>query len=320
MFTAGPALLGGSGGISYPYLVYDTFSGGGLLSNHTGEQGATWTGGGATYTLAGGFACPTSGFGTATYATPATFGDGYVEVVTTNRTEYIRGGTIFQSHFEGTNNSTTIVDNSPYAVTSTCYNNAKITTAKSRFGSSCATFGTTGITERDFIETNPYPSVSIPTGGQLCLEGFVNFRDFGTRAIVQFTEAGVPDYAWTLVRFSDNLLYLLVGNTGGGGTYVMGGTGNIYMQTNAWYHIALVRDSVAFRIYINGILQVSWNGTSGGKNWDYGMTIKNIQIGTWGSATPNSSFMWGYLDEMRFVVGDSVYTSNFIPPVRKFPD
>ena len=81
MINVGPAFFKTATALFYPYLVYDTFTGGGDLASHIGEKGTPWIGGGATYTLSGGFVCPTTGVGLPTFADQSeTFQDGYVDI------------------------------------------------------------------------------------------------------------------------------------------------------------------------------------------------------------------------------------------------
>jgi hypothetical protein len=77
---------------------------------------------------------------------------------------------------------------------------------------------------------------------------------------------------------------------------------------NQWNHIAVVRNSGVITLYINGVADGTYttsatlNGTSG-TNW----------IGTAGDSV-TTSYINGYLSNLRTVAGTAVYTANFTPP------
>jgi len=76
--------------------------------------------------------------------------------------------------------------------------------------------------------------------------------------------------------------------------------------SNAWYHVALVRNGTTFTLYVNGVADgtgtssASLNLAIGGSVW----------LGNNGSASCNFK---GYLSNVRVVKGTAVYTSNFTP-------
>ena len=86
-----------------------------------------------------------------------------------------------------------------------------------------------------------------------------------------------------------------------------------FITTNAWTHIALVRNLGTITCYINGtasgIVSASTN---------YSDTTLAI-----GSNKPRNTWFTGYISNLRIVVGTAVYTSNFLPsfaPLTSTPD
>jgi hypothetical protein len=76
--------------------------------------------------------------------------------------------------------------------------------------------------------------------------------------------------------------------------------------SNAWYHVALVRNGTTFTLYVNGV--ADGTGTSSASlNLDIG---GSVWLGNNGS--PSCNFK-GYLSNVRVVKGTAVYTSNFTP-------
>ena len=77
------------------------------------------------------------------------------------------------------------------------------------------------------------------------------------------------------------------------------------ITTNEWYHIALVRNSAATKMYINGVAQSTTYSDSNNYQGN-GVAIA-------GSLTVSAPFQ-GYMSNYREVIGTAVYTSNFTKP------
>jgi len=76
---------------------------------------------------------------------------------------------------------------------------------------------------------------------------------------------------------------------------------------NAWTHLAFVRQSGTFKLYINGVLDFSSTGISASLN-----TFDKFEIGrNQDGSTPEFN---GYISDFRYVKGTAVYTANFTPP------
>ena len=76
---------------------------------------------------------------------------------------------------------------------------------------------------------------------------------------------------------------------------------------NAWTHLAFVRQSGTFKLYINGVLDFSSTGISASLN-----TFDKFDIGrNQDGSTPEFN---GYISDFRYVKGTAVYTANFNPP------
>ena len=79
-------------------------------------------------------------------------------------------------------------------------------------------------------------------------------------------------------------------------------------STNTWYHVALVRISSTFTLYVNGQLQTT-NLTSYNMNQIY----NNAFIGT-SVYGQNSSYNWnGYISNLRIIKGTGIYTGSSFP-------
>jgi hypothetical protein len=102
-------------------------------------------------------------------------------------------------------------------------------------------------------------------------------------------------------------VYFLVNSTVQFGT---SGTNSIGLATPyAWTHVALVRSSQTFRLYINGVLDAAtFSATTESLNTFDTFNIGRCQDGT----VPDFN---GNISDFRYVKGTAVYTSAFTPPI-----
>lgn len=84
------------------------------------------------------------------------------------------------------------------------------------------------------------------------------------------------------------------------------------LALNQWHHVAGVRRSGVFALYVDGIRQ----STTATDAANYPLT-GNLYIGQ--SRTGNGP-TGSYFDDSRLTMGDAIYSSNFIPPTQAFPD
>ena len=80
------------------------------------------------------------------------------------------------------------------------------------------------------------------------------------------------------------------------------------MVLNAWVHIALAKNSGSSRLFVNGV-QV---GSTYATNQNY-FTTSPITIG---KDSAGSTYVTGYISDIRIIKGTGLYTSNFVPPTQ----
>ena len=102
-------------------------------------------------------------------------------------------------------------------------------------------------------------------------------------------------------------LYILHGN--GSNTWNIK-TGSA-VETNRWYHIAVVNNSGTISVYLDGSTT-----TSGISNYSqpYTWTDGNNAFHIGGRTTAANQHVTGHIRDVRIVKGTAVYTSNFTPP------
>ena len=81
-------------------------------------------------------------------------------------------------------------------------------------------------------------------------------------------------------------------------------------SSNTWYHFAMVRNSGALKLYVNGTAVI----TIASDTTNY--TCSNLVVGGYYSTT---YLLNGYIDDFRITKGVARYTSNFTPPTAALP-
>ena len=90
-------------------------------------------------------------------------------------------------------------------------------------------------------------------------------------------------------------------------------TSSINVTLNAWTHVALTRTS-------GGTLTIWVNGVSGGSVSNSSNLTDNALFVGGNSSSPHSSFVNGYIDDLRITKGVARYTTTFTPPTKAFAD
>jgi len=215
-------------------------------------------------------------------------------------------------HFNGTNGSTTMTDNSKNNITATATNGAAISTAQSKFGGSSVLFD----------GTNDYLSIADTESLRL---GSVAYTIESWIYLNSLPSSGIP---WSIFQQNQhigggNFLELIVYNSSG--TYYI--EGNLYNSSvykysvsrtvtnllNVWHHVALIWTGTTAYVSFDGVLSagVSYSGNDA-------PSTPTTYIGIYYAAT--SYYFNGYIDELRITKGIARYTSNFTPSTTQFLD
>lgn len=202
--------------------------------------------------------------------------------------------------FNGSNNSTTITDNSFIATGWTCSGDAKLTTSQSKFGTASLTLDGNDIITATAATTN----FAFGTG-DFCIEGWIRPTTItgGIRIIYEgrttptngatptlFINDGVPSY------FANDATRI---------------TGTTTLAVNTWYHIAVTRSGTSTRIWLNGVQE----GSTYADSTNYVQGSGGPVIGAYYNA---SLGFIGQIDEFRVTKGQARYTSSFTVPSSEF--
>jgi len=194
--------------------------------------------------------------------------------------------------------------------TVTANGNAQIDTAQSKFGGASGLFDGTGdylsIPDSDdwyfgagaftidfWVRSNALPATS---GMQMIVchyQDASNYWFFGL-----YNSAGA--YQWQFGNKAGDSFNILVTKNSPG------------LSTDAWYHIALVRNGNSWMIFQGGT-QVGTTDTD--SDAVSGFT-NNLQIGYFSATNPY--YLNGWLDEFRVSKGVARWTSNFTPPTSAY--
>jgi hypothetical protein len=80
---------------------------------------------------------------------------------------------------------------------------------------------------------------------------------------------------------------------------------------NTWYHLAIVRNSGAMTMYVNGKAM---------PNTLSAYTISSISTGYFRIGVESSTYFGGSMDDLRYTKGVARYTTDFTPPARALPE
>jgi hypothetical protein len=214
-------------------------------------------------------------------------------------------------HFDGTNGSTTITDNSKNNLAFTVNGDSKISTAQSKFGGSSLLLDGTG----DYISSPSTSDLAFGTG-DFTIEFWMYSSDVSSatqRGVFQTsdTAGGLKTTYTTGVLLAQGLNGSTANLNGGLCVNVCGtflGSSVAVVSVNTWYHIAIVRNSGTSTLYVNGT-SVGSATTTGNCSGTY------LAIGGY----YNTSYLYqGYIDELRITNGYARYTGAFTPPTAAF--
>ena len=200
-------------------------------------------------------------------------------------------------HYDGTDGSTTITDSSASAHTFTCVNQAQLDTAQFKFGTASLLLDGTD----DYLNGDGSSDFAFGTG------------DFTVDCWIRLNAVGAFQMIYaapTLALYNGSFPQLLVRNdnfiamVSQGGYQIIGTTA---LTTGIWYHVALVKYKSSTKLYLNGAQE----GSTLVDTDNYSNDTNGPRIGA--NYTVSDDFN-GWIDELRVVKGEALWTTNFQPP------
>jgi len=195
------------------------------------------------------------------------------------------------------------------------FGNARISTAKSKWGNSSMYFDG----NEDHATVTPSNDFFKFKTDNFTVECWVNPTVVAQKGVFQLSDSysggttggGLKDSATNSVAFaftSTNKASIYANNT----QYISTG---VTIAVDTWTHIAIVRASGVTKLYINGSLDTTI-GTSGSITDATNYTCVYLAVGGYYSTT---FLLNGYLADLR-VTKAARYLNNFTPPTSQFQD
>lgn len=205
--------------------------------------------------------------------------------------------TVLLMHFNGTNNSTTFIDECGRTITR--YGDAKISTTQSKFGGASGYFDGSS----DYL-TSSSTSYSFGTG-DFTIEAFVYLLTPDT--------PGSPSYNWDQVIFGstdytqDFSFFIVNGDNRNLALWdqTTQHTSTDKVPIGVFTHVAASRSGTTLRLFIDGVC--SYTGTCSASFVLSGTAYIGGHFGM------NNRWFKGYLDELQIIQGYAKYTANFVP-------
>lgn len=209
-------------------------------------------------------------------------------------------------HMDGTNLSTTFTDSGPLALSGTVEYEAKISTARSKFGGASGYFD--GTYDRIvYADNNAWHFGA----NDFTIESWVFCDDTGDAVATQWDANDSYSYGWGFYAYSNRLVFWY--STVGSDYYEVLRTFATENISFTWAHVAVCRSGTSIRMFLNGV-QVGSTYTIGSSALYNSGT--NMHVGNDGGT--QYSFE-GNLDDLR-ITKAARYTANFTPPSSAFPN
>lgn len=209
---------------------------------------------------------------------------------------------------EGVNNGTTFSDSSTSANAITRYGSAVTSTAQAKYGT--ASIKLNGTT--DYI-SSPHNVGSTFGSGNFTVEGWVYPTNLAgvpcfyvqqSNTVADNNNIGVFSYITAAGEFSADIrsgltVYTAISPAGA-------------VVTNAWQHLAIVRNGTTLKCYVNGVERgsVAVAATAVNNPGD----VPRCLVGVYSYGGLNNLFT-GYIDDLRVTKGVARYTGNFTPAI-----
>ena len=214
-------------------------------------------------------------------------------------------------HFNGTNGSTTMTDNSKNNTTVTSNNGAAISTVQNKFGGSSVLFDGTN----DYLSITDTDSLRLGSTAYT-IEAWIYLNSLpnpGPWSIFQQNQhIGAGNFLELIVYFSGGSYYLEA-NLYNSSVYKYSVNRTVTNLLNVWHHVALIWTGTTVYVSFDGVLSagVSYSGNDA-------PSTPTSYIGIYYAAT--SYYFNGYIDELRITKGIARYTSNFTSSTTQFLD
>lgn len=208
-------------------------------------------------------------------------------------------------HFNGANNSTSMVDNSGTPKTMTANGDAKISTTQSKFGGSGVFLDGAG----DSVTSGNVAALAFGTG-DFTVECFV----YATAPGVIMTSRAISTGSTIYWYFGHEGNRLVLASRTSGGTEYAARSAVGTLGLNQWHHVAGVRSGGVLTVFVDGV-----PGPTTANDGSNNLTETYVSIGLF-NYPGFVGYYTGFIDEVRITKGIARYASAYTPPTAQFPD
>ena len=210
-------------------------------------------------------------------------------------------------HGDGTDGSTTIIDNAPTPKTVTCFGNAKISTTQSKYGGASLKFDGTG----DYLSTPHSADLSL-ISGDFTIELWVWVVSYTNASLLNKDGVSATSYPqYDVAIDATGKLTSFLGNGNGVSPTGTGYTGTTTITTGAWHHVAVVKTGSTYKGFLDGAQE--WSSAAATMYEGSKPLLVGWQQGV-------ATYFNGYLDDIRITKGIARYTAAFTPPTQAHPN
>ena len=194
--------------------------------------------------------------------------------------------------------------------------------ANLRANNVCGTGGRNAIDGSVFFDGGSSLTVADNSGyefgtGDFTIECWINASDLTHERHLPIIQKGNSAtnnlYDWRLYfnnhGSGSSLLYFDIACSG---TSISANSTGVFVE-DAWIHVAVTRQSGAFKVFFNGILEDTDSTTANAIDDDY----TEIKIGFNDLGSAGDSYLKGYISNLRIIKGTALYTASFTPPTEK---
>lgn len=199
---------------------------------------------------------------------------------------------------DGTNGSTDLSSADAVGHTVTGSGDVQYSTAQSKFGGSSIAFDGTG----DFLTVADNADLTVANSESMTFEFWAYVSSVAANGAFFTIANGATTWLFQCyVRTDRKVTFVRYAG--------MSLTTTATITLDTWHHIAIVRNSTVWTVYIDGVASAT--------------TTDNVAIDPYSIliGANNSALPWpltGYLDDIRFTIGVARYTSAFTPPTEAF--
>ena len=244
-------------------------------------------------------------------------GEGYTGTLNDMEKQYYVNGTpggasdeffsdvMFLSGFEGTDGSTTVIDESSVGRTLTAQASAQIDTDQFKFGSSSLFVNDSA----DRVTAASAADLQIGSS-DFTLEGFFRYSltPLAFKLLIGKYQNSGNQKSYGIFEFAGDLLFYM--SSTGGNTILKLSTAFVPV-IGTWYHLAVDFDGTTYRMYIDGVL----GDTTTTKTTAFASTSAFVI----GAQSDGIDEFVGHVDEARLTIGTARYAGAFTPPDAAFP-